>query len=154
MDSTLYILIKGTHTERKGNAPKKSKMLKHDYYKPLTSPVVLNTAQKVNRMVNKLFRSGNIDTMTHKSLTIGLKHPRLPEFYTLTKIHKKIPVGRPIVSGSSGPTERIFSFVDWLLQPIAQKQESYHKDTTHFINCIENTQISDHVKDTSYKHTA
>ena len=63
-------------------------MLKHDYYKPLTSPVVLNTAQKVNRMVNKLFRSGNIDTMTHKWLTIGLKQPRVPEFYTLTNTGK------------------------------------------------------------------
>ena len=48
----------------------------------------------------------------------------------LTKIHKKTPVGRPIVSGSSGPTERITSFVGSLLQPIAIKQESYIKDTT------------------------
>ena len=83
--------------------------------------------------------------MTHKWLTIGLKQPRIPEFYTLTKIHKKTPVGRPIVSGSSGPTERISSFVDSLLQPVAIKQESYIKDTTDFINFIENTQIPDNV---------
>ena len=50
-----------------------------------------------------------------------------------------------MVSSSSSPTERISSFVDSLLQPIAQKQESYLKDTTHFISFIENTQISDHV---------
>ncbi|KAL9961175.1 hypothetical protein ACROYT_G030073 [Oculina patagonica] len=83
--------------------------------------------------------------MTHKWLTIGLKQPRIPEFYTLTKIHKKIPVGRPIVTGSSGPTERISSFVDSLLQPIAVKQESYLKDATDFINFIENTHIPDDV---------
>ena len=83
--------------------------------------------------------------MTHKWLTIRLKQPRIPEFYTLTKIHKKTPVGRPIVSGSIGPTERISSFVDSLLQPIAIKQESYIKDTTDFINFIENTQIPDNV---------
>ena len=77
--------------------------------------------------------------MTHKWLSLGQNPPRIPEFYTLTKIHKAIPVGRPIVSGSGGPTERISSFVDSLLQPIAQKQESYIKDTTHFINFIENT---------------
>ncbi|XP_015749064.1 PREDICTED: uncharacterized protein LOC107328833 [Acropora digitifera] len=71
------------------------------------------------------------------------KPPRIPEFYTLTKIHKNTPVGRPIVSGSSGPTERISSFVDSLLQPIAQKQQSYIKDTTHFINFIENTPLPD-----------
>ena len=83
--------------------------------------------------------------LTHKWLKIGLKKPRIPEFYTLTEIHKKTPVGRPIVSGSSGPTERISSFVDSLLQPIAVKQESYLKDTTDFINSIENTQIPDDV---------
>ncbi|XP_068674515.1 uncharacterized protein [Montipora capricornis] len=83
--------------------------------------------------------------MTHKWSTIGLKQPRIPELYTLTKIHKKTPVGRPIVSGSSGPTERVSSFVDSLLQPVAIKQESYIKDTTDFINFIENTQILDNV---------
>jgi len=63
----------------------------------------------------------------------------------LTKIHKKTPVGRPIVSGSSGPTERITSFVGSLLQPIAIKQESYIKDTTDLVNFIENIQIPDNV---------
>ena len=61
----------------------------------------------------------------------------------MTKIHKSTPVGQPIVSGSNGPTERISSFVDSLLQPIAQKQESYIKDTSHFINFIENTPLPD-----------
>ena len=34
------------------------------FYKPLTNPILLNTAEKVNRIVNKLFLLGNIDTMT------------------------------------------------------------------------------------------
>ena len=115
------------------------------FYKPLSSPIVQDTARKVKELVNKLCRSGHIVLMTHKWLTIGLKQPRIPELYTLTKIHKKTPVSRPIVSGSSGPTERISSFVDSLLQPIATKQKSYIKDTTDFINFIENTQIPDNV---------
>ena len=82
--------------------------------------------------------------MTHKFLyTQGQKPPRIPEFYTLTIIHKPTPVGRPIVSGTGGPTEHISSFVDSLLQPIACKQESYIKDTTDFINFIENTPLPD-----------
>ena len=93
-----------------------------NFYKPLSSPIVQDTARKVKEMVNKLHRSGPIDLMTHKCLTIGLKQPRIPEFYTLTKIHKKTPVGRPIVSGSSGPTDRISSFVDSLLQPTVIKK--------------------------------
>ena len=115
------------------------------FYKPLSSPIVQDIARKVKELINKLYRSGYIDLMTHKWLTIGLKQPRIPEFYTLTKIHKKTLVGRPIVSGRSGPTERISSFVDSLLQPVAIKQVSYIKDTTDFINFIENTQIPDNV---------
>ena len=56
--------------------------------------------------------------------------PQIPVFYTLTKIHKPTPVGRPIISGCSGPTERISAFVDHLIQPIAQLEASYLKDTT------------------------
>ena len=65
-------------------------------------------------------------------------------FYTLTKIHKPTPVGRPIISGCDGPTERLSSFVHRLLQPIAKKnkkQKTYLKDTTDFINLIETTRV-------------
>lgn len=113
------------------------------FYKPLEEPIVSQTAAKVKTIVNTLFANGHIDTMTHKWLNSGQNPPRIPEFYTLTKIHKTTPVGRPIVSGSGGPTERISSFVDSLLQPIAKKQESYIKDTTHFINFIENIPLPD-----------
>ena len=67
--------------------------------------------------------------------------PRIRVFYTLTKIHKPTPVGRPIISGCSGPTERISAFVDHLIQPIAQLQASYLKDTTDFINFIERIKL-------------
>ena len=108
-----------------------------NFYKPLEKPIVSSTMAKVGNIVETLFDNGHIDNMTYK------KPPRIPEFYTLTKIHKNTPVGRSIVSGSSGPTERISSFVDSLLQPSAQKQESYLNDTTHFINFIENTPLPD-----------
>ena len=67
--------------------------------------------------------------------------PRIPVFYTLTKIHKPTLVLRPIISWCDGPTECLSSFVDKLLQPIAQIQESYLKDTTHFIRFIESTRV-------------
>jgi len=94
-------------------------------------------------IVNTLLKDKRIDAMTHKWSNQGQNSPRIPEFYTLTKIYKPVPVGRPIVSGSGGPTERISSFVDSLLRPIAKEQESYIKETTHFINFIENTKIPD-----------
>ena len=46
-----------------------------------------------------------------------------------------------IISGCDGPTERISAFVDHLIQPIAQKQASYLKDTTDFLNFMEKTKL-------------
>lgn len=43
--------------------------------------------------------------------------------------------------GCDGPTERISSFIDNILQPIAKTQKSYLKDTTDFINFIERTKV-------------
>ena len=75
--------------------------------------------------------------MTKKWLSQTPYPPRIPEFYTLTKIHKPTLVGRQIISGCNGPTERISAFVDTLLQPISTSQAPYLKDSTDFINFIE-----------------
>ena len=42
---------------------------------------------------------------------------------------------------TDGPTEKLSSFVDKLLQPIAIQQKSYLRDSTDFINFIENTKV-------------
>ena len=80
--------------------------------------------------------------MTVKWFNLRPNPPRIPVFYTLTKIRKPTLVGRPIISGCDGPTERLSSFVDKLLHPIAQIQDScLLKDTTHFITFIESTRV-------------
>ena len=88
-----------------------------------------------------MLTEGHTDEMTVKWLSQTPNPPRIPEFYTLTKILKPTLVGRPIISGCDGPTERISCFVDRLIQPIAQQQESYLKDSKDFINFIENTKL-------------
>ena len=108
-------------------------------YRPLASPMVTETDHKVKQLITDLHNGDHIDDMTEKWLCQTPNPPRTPEFYNLTKIHKPSPVGRPIVSGCDGPTEKLSSFVDRLLQPIAQQQKSYLKDTTDFVNFIENT---------------
>ncbi|CAH3136328.1 unnamed protein product, partial [Pocillopora meandrina] len=109
-----------------------------------TTTVILNKRDKIQeaQLIAQLHNGKHIDDMTKKWLSQTPNPPRIPIFYTFTKIHKPLPVGRPITSGCEGPTERISSFVDHLLQPIAQKQKSYLKDTTDFINFIEKTQVS------------
>ena len=86
---------------------------------PLEQPMVKGTNRKVTLLINELYRKNHIDEMTKKCLCQTPNPPRIPIFYTLTKIHKPTPVGRPIISGCEGPTEKLSSFVDKLLQPIA-----------------------------------
>ena len=110
-------------------------------YRPLEKPMVDTTAKNVERVIKSLLQEGHIDDMTAKWLSLSPNPPRIPVFYTLTKIQKPTPVGRPIISGCDGPTERISAFLDHLLQPIAQIQPSYLKDTTDFINFVEKTKL-------------
>ena len=112
-----------------------------EHYNPLRQPMVKDTQQRVNQIITQLHQGNHIDDMTAKWLSQTPSPPRIPIFYTLTKIHKPKPVGRPIISGCEGPTERISSFVDRLLQPIAQRQKSYIKDSTDFINFVERTKV-------------
>ena len=104
--------------------------------------MVTETLRKVNELIAKLHNGKYIDDIAKRWLSQTPNPPRIPIFYTLTKIHNPLPVGRPIISGCEGPTERISSFVDHLLQPIAQTQKPYLKDTTDFINFIEKTEVS------------
>ena len=103
------------------------------------------TFQKVKQIVEELHQGSFIDEMTVKWLSQTPNPPRIPVFYTLTKIHKPTPVGRPIVAGNDGPTERISSFVDSLLQPIAKSQKSYLKDTIGFVHFIERRNLPEDV---------
>ena len=113
---------------------------------PLEQLMVVETNQltnrKVTQLINKLYRKNHIDEMTKKWLCQTPDQPRIPVFYTLTKIHKPVRTGRPATSGCEGPTEKLSAFVDKLLQPIAQQQKSYLKDTTAFINFIERTKVT------------
>ena len=111
------------------------------HYQPLERPMVVETSLRVQQLVKELHEHNYIDDMTNKWFCQTPNPPRTPVFYTLTKIHKPTPVGRPIISGCDGPTERLSAFVDKLLQPIAKEQESYLKDSTDFINFIERTRV-------------
>ena len=96
-----------------------------DNYRPLEKQMADETAEKIKQLTTSMLTEGHIDEMTVKWLSQTPHPPRIPEFYTLTKIHKPTLVGRPIISGCDGPTKRISCFVDRLIQPIAQ-----HRRTT------------------------
>ena len=104
-------------------------------YRPLDKTMVETTTKKAQQLIKTVLPEGHIAKTAAKWLSLirlilRKWQAQIPVFYTLTKIHKPTPVGRPIISGCSGPTERISAFVDHLIQPIAQLKASYLKDTT------------------------
>ena len=60
---------------------------------------------------------------------------KLAGFYLLSKIHKRLHnvPGWPVISNCGYYTENILTFLDYHLQPLAKKVESYIKGTNHFL---------------------
>ena len=59
--------------------------------------MVVETASRVKSLIQELYDNNFIDEKTMEWPLQTPEPPRIPEFYTLTKIHKPKPVGRPIV---------------------------------------------------------
>ena len=91
---------------------------------------------RINLQVNNMLQRGQISQNTCNYLTADID--RTQQFYLLPKIHKDLhnPPGRPIVSGSGGPTEKISQFVDHFIGPLVPLSDSYIRDSTHFINIL------------------
>ena len=72
------------------------------------------------------------DTLDH----FLVKDPKFARFYLLPKTHKRLydVPGRSVISNCRLYTENISSFLDYNLQPLAQKLKSYIKDTNHFLS--------------------
>ena len=70
-------------------------------YQPLAKPMVRDTFQRVKHLINSLCQAGCIDQMTAKWFNQTPDPPRIPVFYTLTKIHKLTLVRKPVISGCS-----------------------------------------------------
>ena len=67
-----------------------------------------------------------------------VKDPKFARFYLIPKVLNityDVP-GRPVISNCGLYTKNIFSFLDFHLQPLAQKVKSYIKDTNHFLRKI------------------
>ena len=93
--------------------------------------VLVNTLMKA---LEKIRLRGDLPKNTLDYFLV--KDPKFARFYLLPKIHKRLHdvPGRPVISNCGYYTENISSFVDYHLQPLAQKVKSYIKDTNHFLN--------------------
>lgn len=118
----------------------------NETYSELKQDITLEISYKVENYLKEMLRENQIDLKTFKYLNPRLHPIKTPEFYHIAKVHKEKSEigtykGRPIISGISSPTERISQFVDYFLNPIAQDQETYLKDSKSLIQILESTNI-------------
>ena len=96
---------------------------------PNDPSVLVNT---IIKSLEKISLDGDlsIDTLNY----FVVEDPKFARCYLLPKIHKRLHNvhGRPVISNYGFYTENVFSFLDYHLQPLAQKVKSYIKDTNHF----------------------
>ena len=93
--------------------------------------------KSLNEIIDELKVNGYISETEEIRLKEG---SRTPCFYGLPKIHKtfeKFPPLRPICSGYNSCSTRLSEWVDSFLKPAAMQTSSYIRDTTDFVNKIE-----------------
>ncbi len=107
------------------------------FYRPVTRDLTADHNKQVSALVSELLQREAISPKVADYLIFD--QPRTPCIYFLPKIHKAEcpPPGRPIVSASGCPTERISALVDHFLSPYIPLLPSYIKDTNHFLQKIE-----------------
>ena len=122
-----------------------------EFYKPLSAPIYLQTAELIKRTVNNMRHQGFINKRQQHFLSPP-SNPRPRHFYTLPKIHKStdkwtvpgvIPPGRPIVSGCNSESANVEHFIDYHLQPIATSIPSFIRDSLHFKSLLSDLDIRD-----------
>ena len=117
-----------------------------NYYIPLTETIQDDTARQIHNILDTMTQRGLISKRQGIYLK-GKNPPRRRIFYLLPKIHKspeswpvpfKIPPGRPIVSDCDSESYNIAEFLDYYLNPLSNRHESYIKDTYDFIQKVGN----------------
>lgn len=107
-------------------------------YNSVPEDTTQSLAIGINTYIDTLLRKGHINTNMHRYLYH--KEPqqvRTQQLYFLKKLHKGPREVRPIVSGSSGPTEKVSAFIDLWLRPLVQKVPSYLRDSSDLISKLE-----------------
>ena len=99
--------------------------------------LILKLTEKSYKIVESLKRRGFISEKQYFYFDLK-KACNLGKLFLLPKIHKRmfnVP-GRPVISNSGKPTEKVSKFLDSHLQLIMKKSLSYIKDSGDFISKI------------------
>lgn len=123
-----------------------------NYYIPLTQSIKTDTAAEIAQILDTLVTKRHLTKEQGKYLKGQAPH-RHRLFYMLPKIHKpqekwnnNTPPGRPIVSDCSSESYGVAEYIDSFLTPLSNRHPSYLKDTTDFINKLDQTIINEECK--------
>jgi hypothetical protein len=111
------------------------------HYLQLSHNTIPETQNIIKDNVNTHVQTGSLPLASAKSLIIP--NPRPGKFYMLPKIHKDInnPPGRPIIATNDHPTQRLSEYVDEHIKEFLPQIPSHIKDTNHFIEICQNTNL-------------
>ena len=103
-----------------------------NYYVHKAENLTEHFSDQISEILHDLLANEEIEHEVLQCLA-PKKDVRTAKFYFLPKIHKKLVVGRPIISGNGSPTEQISAFVDEHIKQYVSTFPSYVKNTTDFI---------------------
>jgi len=104
-------------------------------YRMLSGDPTNSMSKSIEDFVEYLFSSNYIDKHTH-SLLKPPQSPRTQRLYFTKKLHQNPPSIRPVVSGCSGPTEKISEFLDHHLKPLIPQLHSYTRDSGYIVSIL------------------
>ena len=105
------------------------------FYEQTGSDLTKEVIQRVNLHIHDMLQNGQISQNTCNYLTTDIE--RTKQLYLLPMIHKdpKNPSGKPTVSESGGPTEKI-TICGSFHRPLVPLSQSFIRESTHSINMI------------------
>lgn len=107
-------------------------------YKKLNIDSTPKHSEIVNYAIEQFIKQEMLSNLTLTKLTTD--ELRTPQFHILLKFHKPIIVGRAAVSSNESHVSKILELVDQFLQPYVKSLSLFVKNTTDFINRINETQ--------------
>ena len=113
-----------------------------EFYQELSTDPFNDYQQMIISSLNEMNSENMINKETAEVLKPkNVKHAR---FYLLPKIHKKNIPSRPIISSINCHITKLSRYVDYHIKPLATKVKSYIRDTTDFINKLQNIEYVPH----------
>ena len=104
--------------------------------------ILLPNILKYSAVLQKFSQSKNYD-QTRQQANSTVDKVKTAQFHIFPKVHKPNAPGRPVVSSVKCDTSKISKFVDHYLQPHVKSLPLCIKDTSDFINRINETKETD-----------